>query len=92
MDLNRLSKELDSAIKVSKEMESKDINILSLGEECGIEKDSSWTRACFLSEKEIESIGIWLSLWDLHLRVIKGCRYPVELRAMTRLLWLELLK
>ena len=58
MDLNRLSKELDQAVKVSKNMESKDIDFLSLGEECGMGNDSSWTRACPMSEKEIESLGI----------------------------------
>ena len=62
MDLNRLSKELDPAIKVSKKMESKDINIFSLGEECGMGKDSSWTRACVLSEKEVESIGYLMAV------------------------------
>ena len=62
MSLNRLSKELDPAIKVSKSMELKDINIFSLGEECGMGKDSSWTRACVLSKKEIESIGILMAV------------------------------
>ena len=62
MDLNRLSKELDKAVKVSKTMESKDIDFFSLGDECGIGQDSSWTRACALSEKEIESVAILMAV------------------------------
>ena len=57
-----MSKELDKAVKVSKTLESKDINLFSLGDECGIGQDISWTKACALSEKEIESLGILMAI------------------------------
>ena len=59
VDLNRLSKKIGPAIEVWKKTESEDMltsfDIFEPGEECG-GQDSSWTSACPLSEKEMESL------------------------------------
>ena len=59
MNLNRLSKKIGSAIEVWKKVDSEPLvtsfDIFEPGEECG-GQDSSWTSACPLSEKEMESL------------------------------------
>ena len=68
MGLNRLSKKIGPAIEVWKKVDSEPLvtsfDIFEPGEECG-GQDSSWTSACPLSEKEMESLGFLMVIFAI---------------------------